>query len=111
MSVKISGEGKLLRIFIDEKDQWRGMPLYKAIMEEVQTHGLAGATVIKGTDGFGASSRQHAAHRFDSAVESPIIIEIVDSIEYIDRILPSLDKMVTQGLISILDTTIIKYKG
>jgi uncharacterized protein len=111
MSVKISGEGKLLRIFIDEKDQWQGMPLYKAILDEVKKEGLAGATIIRGLDGFGASSRQHTANMYGSSFENPIVIEIVDSIEYIDKILPILDKMVTQGLISILDTNIIKYKG
>jgi uncharacterized protein len=109
MSVKITGEGKLLRIFVEANDQWHGKPLYHAIVELAKELGLAGATVLKGTDGFGANSRLRYSDLMYSTVDAPIIVEIVDSIEYIDRILPKLDNMVKKGLITIIPVQIIKY--
>jgi uncharacterized protein len=106
---KISGKGKLLRVYIDEKDQWQGMPLHQCILEEVKNADLAGATVIKGHDGFGASSRDNTTNLFGGRVENPIIIEIIDSIDYINSFMPTLEKMVKQGLISIMDVEILKY--
>lgn len=109
MGAKISGEGKLLRIFIEENDQWCGKPLYQAIVEHAKEQGLAGATVLKGVDGFGANSRLHYANLMSTTTDHPIIVEIVDSIEYIDKILPKLEHMVKKGLICILPVQVIKY--
>lgn len=109
MSAKITGEGKLLRIFVEANDQWHGKPLYKAIVELAKEQGLAGATVLKGIDGFGANSRLSYTDLYNAYTDAPIIVEIVDSIEYIDKVLPKLSEMVKKGLISIQPVQVIKY--
>lgn len=109
MGAKITGEGKLLRIFIEENDQWCGKPLYQAVVDLAKEQGLAGATVLKGLAGFGANSRMHYANLMSETFDSPIIVEIVDSIDYIDKILPMLESMVINGLISIQPVQVIKY--
>lgn len=111
MGAKISGEGKLLRIFCESNDQWQGKPLYSAIVDLAKELGLAGATVLKGIDGFGANSRSSYADLYSSFVDAPIIVEIVDSTDYIDKLLPHLDNMVKKGLISIQPVQVIKYTG
>lgn len=107
--MKISGKGKCLRIFIGEADRWHHLPLYQAIVQEARKQGLAGATVIRGVEGFGAHSRIHAAKILRLSEDLPIVIEIVDKEERIKQILPLLDKMVSEGLITIEDVEIIKY--
>ena len=79
-------EGKLLRIFVGEADQWQGKPLYEAIVLEARKRGLAGATVIKGFMGFGAHSRIHTAKLLELSQDLPIIIEIVDAPEKIEAL-------------------------
>ena len=95
--MKIEGEGKLLRIFVGESDRWHGKPLYQAIVERVRKEGLAGATVFRGIEGFGADSRLHTARILRLSEDLPVLIEIVDSAEQIERILPALDEMVGEG--------------
>src|SRR5947208_13114746 len=94
---RIEGEGKLLRIFIGESDRWHGKPLYEAIVQYVRKEGLAGATVIRGIEGFGADARLHTARILRLSEALPVLIEIVDSAEQIERILPVLDEMVGEG--------------
>lgn len=107
--MKINGKGKCLRIYIGEADKWGHQPLYQAIVKEVRKQGLAGATVIRGIEGFGAHSRIHAAKILRLSEDLPIIIEIVDKEERIKQILPLLDEMVAEGLITVADVDIIKY--
>ena len=76
--MKISGEAKLVRIFIGESDRWHGVPLYEAIVRKVREMGLAGATVIRGVEGFGANSRIHTAKILRLSEDLPVLIEIVD---------------------------------
>lgn len=107
--MKITGKGKCLRIFIGEADKWHHRPLYQAIVEEARKKGLAGATVLRGIEGFGAHSRIHAAKILRLSEDLPIVIEIVDKEERIKQILPLLDEMVQEGLITIEDVEVVKY--
>ena len=98
---RIEGEGKLLRIFIGESDRWHGKPLYEAIVQHVRKEGLAGATVIRGIEGFGADSHLHTSRILRLSEDLPVVIEIVDTAENVDRILPSLDEMVSEGMLTV----------
>jgi len=109
--MRIEGEGKLLRIFIGESDQWHGKPLYEAIVERVNSEGLAGATVLRGIEGFGASTRIHTSRILRLAEDLPVVIEIVDTEDRIDRVLPILDEMVGEGMITVERVHIIAYRG
>ena len=108
--MKIPEEGKLLRIFIGESDRFDGRPLHEAILHLAKTEGLAGCTIIKGFEGFGAASRIHTTKILRLSEDLPIIIEIVDVEEKIDRLLPHLDKMVTEGLVTVEKVKVILYR-
>ncbi|HZT76310.1 MAG TPA: DUF190 domain-containing protein [Vicinamibacterales bacterium] len=103
-------EGKLLRIFIGEHDQWHGTPLYEAIVLEARKRGLAGATVIKGFMGFGAHSRIHTAKLLELSQDLPIIVEIVDAPEKIEAFMPDLEQMVGDGLITLERAEVLLYR-
>jgi len=109
--MKIEGEGKLLRIFVGESDRWHDKPLYQAIVERVREEGLAGATVLRGIEGFGADSRLHTARILRLSEDLPVVIEIVDSAEQIDRVLPVLDEMVGEGMVTLERVEVIAYRG
>jgi PII-like signaling protein len=109
--MRLEGEGKLLRIFIGESDRWHGKPLYEAIVELVRTEGLAGATVVRGIEGFGADSRLHTSRILRLSEDLPVVIEVVDRPEAIDRILPRLDEMVGEGMLTVEKVHIIAYRG
>lgn len=107
--MKIEGPGKLIRIYIGEADQWHGQALFNAIVELARREGLAGATVTRGIEGFGAHSRIHTTSILRLSEDLPIKVEIIDAAERIDRFLPLLDEMVTEGLITIQDCEVVKY--
>lgn len=109
--MRIEGEGKLLRIFVGESDTWHGKPLYQAIVERVRAEGLAGATVIRGIEGFGADSHIHTSRILRLSEDLPVVIEIVDTAERIDAILPVLDEMVTEGMVTLERVEIIAYRS
>jgi PII-like signaling protein len=109
--MKIPTEGKLLRIIVGEADRWHGRPLYEAIVEEARKRGLAGATVWKGTMGFGAHSRLHTAKILRLSEDLPVIIEIVDAPDKIDGFLPDVDEMVSEGLVTVERAEVILYRG
>lgn len=109
--MKIEGEGKLLRIFIGESDTWHGKPLYQAIVERVRREGLAGATVIRGIEGFGADSHVHTARILRLSEDLPVLIEIVDKDERIQGIIPILDEMVAEGMLTLEKVQIISYRS
>jgi PII-like signaling protein len=108
---KLEGEGKLLRIFIGESDRHEGRPLYQAIVERVRAEGLAGATVIRGIEGFGADSRVHTSRILRLSEDLPVLIEIVDTAERIDAILPMLDEMVGEGMVTVERVQVIAYRS
>jgi PII-like signaling protein len=109
--MKMEGEGRLLRIFIGESDRWHGKPLYEAIVELVRREGLAGATVIRGIEGFGADSRIHTSRILRLSEDLPVIVEIVDTAERIDAVLPELDRMVSEGMVTVEKVHVIAYRS
>lgn len=107
--MKIQGPAKKLRIYIGESDNWHGKALFTAIAERARKEGLAGATVLRGIEGYGANSRIHSASILRLSEDLPVVIEIVDSAERIEMFLPLLDEMVSEGLITVQDCEVIKY--
>ncbi|MGZ3497836.1 MAG: DUF190 domain-containing protein [Vulcanimicrobiaceae bacterium] len=108
---KLSGTGKLLRIFVGESDRRGAQPLYTAIVEAARAAHLSGATVFKGIEGFGAHSVVHAARVFDLSTDLPVLIEIVDTEEKIRAFIPLLDELVQEGLITLESVEVIRYKS
>jgi len=108
--MRIEGEGKLLRIFIGESDHHEGVPLHEAIVRLARARGIAGATVLRGLEGFGANSLIHTTKVLRLSQDLPLVIEIVDREERITAILPELDAMVNEGLITLEKVHIIKYR-
>jgi len=108
MSV-LEGQGLLVRIFIGESDLWHHQPLHLAIVERLRKSGFAGATVLRGTAGFGARSVLHTTHILRLSEDLPVIIEVVDSEENIRRMLPMLEEMVPEGLVTLEKVQILKY--
>ncbi len=108
--MKLPEEGVLLRIFIGERDKYKGKPLYEQIVKRARELGLAGATVVRGIMGFGAESRVHSAKMLRLSEDLPVIIEIVDKSERIDLLLPFLDEVVQEGLITMEKVKVIKYR-
>ena len=104
-------DNRLLRIFIGESDTHEGRPLYVAIVEELRREGLAGATVLRGIEGFGKSSRLHTAHVLRLSDDLPIIIECVDSANRIEAILPALDDMIGDGLVTMERVDVRVYRA
>ena len=109
--MRIEGKGKLLRVYVGESDTWHGKPLYQAIVARVRAEGLAGATVIRGIEGFGADSRIHTSRILRLSEDLPVLIEIADTAERIDHIMPLLDEMVTEGLVTLENVEIIAYRS
>jgi PII-like signaling protein len=107
--MKIEGEARRVRVYIGESDQWHGKPLYTAIVERCRAEGLAGATVLRGIESYGANSRIHTARILRLSEDLPIVIDIVDRTERIDTLLPILDEMVTEGLITLEEIHVVKY--
>lgn len=108
--MKIEGHGKCLRIYIGESDQWHHRPLHQAIIELVRKEGLAGATVIRGIAGYGANSRLHTTRILRLSEDLPIVIEVIDRPERIEAVLPKLNDMVCEGLITVTDTEVVFYR-
>jgi PII-like signaling protein len=109
--MKLERDGKLLRIFIGENDRWEGKPLFEAIVLKVREMGGAGATVLRGIEGFGAQSRIHTARILRLSEDLPIVVEIVDTSERIDALLPVLDTMVRDGLVTVEDVHVVRYRA
>ncbi|MEX1264561.1 MAG: DUF190 domain-containing protein [Actinomycetota bacterium] len=109
--MRFSGEGKLLRIFIGESDYFDGKPLYQALVERARKEGLAGATVIRGIEGYGASSHLHTSRILRLSEDLPIIIEIVDTAENVERILPMVDEMVSDGMVTVERVEVLTYRA
>jgi hypothetical protein len=107
--MKLEGEQVLMRIFMGEAERYAGKPTYLAIVEDLRKRGLAGATVLHAVAGFGHASRLHAAHLLDLSHDLPVVIEVVDTKEKIDAVLPDLDAMVGSGLITFENVHVIRY--
>ncbi len=106
----IPEEGMLLRVFIGESDQYKGKALYEQIVLRARELNLAGATVLRGIMGFGADSRVHTAKLLRLSEDLPVVIELVDSEENLNKLLPFLDETVEEGLITLEKMCVIKYR-
>jgi hypothetical protein len=109
--MRLEGTAKRLTIFVGEDDQWHGKPLYTEIVHRAHAAGLAGASVLRGIEGYGASSRVHTARLLSLSADLPIAIVIVDAEEKILAFLPQLDELVTEGLVIIDAVEVIRYVG
>jgi PII-like signaling protein len=110
-TMKIPETGVLLRIFIGESDKepGRDRPLYEAIVRRAREAHLAGATVLRGPMGFGRHSRVHTAKLLELSTDLPVVIEIVDAEEKVDGFLPTVDELVTEGLVTLEAVRILRY--
>jgi hypothetical protein len=106
-----NSDSRLLRIFIGESDSNEGRPLYQAIVETLRREGLAGATVLRGIEGFGKSSRLHTSHILRLSEDLPIVIECVDTVERIEGVLPRLDEMIGDGLVTLEKVEVRVYRA
>ncbi len=107
--MKIQGPAEKICIYIGDSDSWHGKSLANAIVERARKEGMAGVTVMRGIEGFGANSRIHTASILRLSEDLPIIIEIIDTVERVELFLPLLDEMVTEGLITVQDCDVFKY--
>ena len=107
--MKIPEDGTLLRIHLGESDRLEGRPLYEAIVLKARELHLAGATVLRGSMGFGASSRLHTAKLLRLSSDLPLVIEIVDAEEKIEALLPFLDEVMQGGLVTLERVRVIRY--
>ncbi|MEA2632741.1 MAG: uncharacterized protein QOE66_2960 [Chloroflexota bacterium] len=108
---KIEGAALLVRIYIGEADHHGGKPLYQAIVSFLRERGMAGATVLRGIEGFGANAHLHTTRLLRLSEDLPILIEVVDEEDRIRAILPELDEMVGDGLITLEKVEVLAYRG
>jgi uncharacterized protein len=109
--MKIPEDGYLLRILIGESDRYGHHPLYESIVLKARENGLAGATVLRGMMGFGKNSVLHTAKILRLSEDLPMVLEIVDSLEKIEKFLPLLDEMISDGLVTLEKVKVIHYKA
>jgi PII-like signaling protein len=107
---RIEGEQVLMRIFIGESDRWERRPLYMALLELFRAKGLAGATVLRGVAGFGPDSIIHQASFLRLSADLPLVIELVDTQEHLDGVLPEVDRMMGGGLITMEKVRVARYE-
>ena len=104
----LEGDGVLVRVFIGESDHWHHQPLSLALLERLRREGFAGATVFRGTAGFGAHSVLHTSHLLRLSQDLPVVIEIVDRAERMERLREILDEMVSEGLVTMEGVQVLK---
>ena len=109
--MRLTGPARRLTIFVGESDQFHHHPIYSEIVHRAHRAGLAGATVLRGIEGFGASSHIHTTRMLSLSQDLPVAIIIVDERERIDAFLPQLDDLVTEGLVILDDVEVIRYVG
>jgi PII-like signaling protein len=107
---KIEGEQVLMRIFIGESDKWERRPLYAALLELFRSKGLAGATVLRGVAGFGPRSILHTAGILKLSADLPLVIEVVDSQDHLEAVLPEVDRRMSGGLITMEKVQVRRYE-
>lgn len=109
--MKIEGKAKKLTIYIGEADHYHHRPLYQVLVEKLRERGLAGATVLRGIEGFGRASRIHTASILRMSEDLPIVIEVVDREDRINEIIPLIDELVAEGLITLETVDVITYRS
>jgi PII-like signaling protein len=107
--MKIEVDAKLVTIYVNSTDQWHGRPLYSAIVQVCQQQGIAGATVVRCVEGYGAHRHLHTVRLLELTENMPVRIEVVDSAERIEPLLATLKNMIGEGLVTIQDVHILKF--
>jgi uncharacterized protein len=105
----LTGEQMMVRIFFGESDKWKHQSLERALMTRLRQDGFAGATAFRGVAGFGANSVMHTSHLLDVSGDMPVVIEVVDTEEHIERLMPILDEMLDDGLVTIEKVRVLRY--
>lgn len=108
---RFEGERTLMRIHIGESDKWHGKLLYEAIVELLRKEKFSGATVLRGVGGYGSSSVYHTDKVLRLSQDLPIVIEVIESTERIEQILPRLDEMIGGGLVTLEKVRVILYRS
>lgn len=111
MHQKFEGERTLMRIHIGESDKWHGKPLHEAIVALLRKENFSGVTVLRGVGGYGGSSVYHTDKLLRLSQDLPVVLEVIESQERIDQILPQLDDMVDGGLITLEKVRVILYRA
>jgi uncharacterized protein len=109
--MSLNGEGRLLRIYIGESDQWHHKPLYHELVQVARRQRLAGATVLRGIEGFGASSRIHTSRILSLSEDLPLVIEIVDTADKVEAFLAAVDELLTEGLVTMERVEVRAYRA
>lgn len=109
--MKLQGPAMRLSIFLGESDRWHHRPVYTEIVHRAHAAGLAGASVLRGIEGYGASSRIHTTRLLSLSEDLPVVIVIVDTQDRIDAFLPELDELITEGLVIMDPVEVITYVG
>lgn len=107
----IVGPAKWLRIYLGESDRWHGRPLHQALVEYLRNEGIAGATVFRAIEGYGAHSHIHTARVLRLSEDLPLVVDVIDQADRIEAVLPELDRMLDGGLIVSLDVNVIAYRA
>jgi uncharacterized protein len=107
--VKIEGDAKRVTVFIGESDRWHHQALYTAIVQMLRREGAAGATVLKGVEGFGKNSRIHTASILRLSEDLPVILTFIDTPERVEAVMPQIDEMIGGGLVTVEDVHVRKY--
>ena len=107
--MKIETDARLVTIYVNSTDQWHGQPLYAAIVSLCKERGIAGATAIRGVEGYGGSGHIHTARLLELSENLPVRIEIIDIVERIEPLLPALEPMIGEGLLTIASVHIRRY--
>lgn len=107
--MKLEGKAKMLRVHFGEDDKWKDKPLFQAIVEKCRELDIAGATVFRGIEGYGASTLIHRSHLLSFSSDAPMMVSVIDSEDRIQMLIPWLDEMVHEGLIAISEVEVIKY--
>lgn len=109
--MKLQGPAMRLTVFVGESDQWHHRPVYTEVVHRAHAAGLAGASVMRGIEGYGASSRIHTSRFLSLSDDLPVAIVIIDSEAKIEAFLPQLDELITEGLVILDPVRVIKYAG
>jgi PII-like signaling protein len=109
--VRLQGPAKRLTVFLGESDRYHHRPLSTEIVHRAHAAGLAGATVLRGIEGFGASSSVHTTRLLSLSEDLPVVVVIVDAAERIDRFALQLDELITEGLVVVEDVEVVRYVG
>jgi len=107
--MKLNGKCKIMKIYISENTKYHGHSLYHALVLKLKEIGMAGVTVTRGIEGFGQDKSLHTTSILDLSLSLPIIVEVIDIPERIEKAIPIVEQMVNEGLIMVTDVNVIKY--